>query len=218
MFDASALMPKEQVVYYKSNGSPALFANLYRLKILEAGLGLYIDCDVFCLKPIPQRDYIFGYQSDAEINNAVLKLPADSSVLRDALTMTGDPFYIAPWLSKKKRRQHRFRKAIGLPIHISQYQWGKLGPEAITYFVCKAGLEHHAATIDVFYPVHYDQVSLLLDPELSLTDIITPRTLCVHLFDRRLKERLTDGAVPACSPLGEMMDRCGYPMNEAVRQ
>jgi hypothetical protein len=218
IFDASALMPKERVVYYKSNGSPALFANFYRLKILEAGLGLYIDCDVFCLKPIPQRDYIFGYQSDAEINNAVLKLPADSGVLREALTMTSDPFYVAPWLSKKKRRHHRLRKAIGLPIHISHYQWGKLGPEAITYFVGKAGLKHHAATIDVFYPIHYGQVSLLLDPELSLADITTPRTLCIHLFDRMLKGRLTDGAIPAGSPLGEMMDRCGYPLNDAVRQ
>jgi hypothetical protein len=30
--DASRLMPREQIVYYKSNGSPALFSNLYRLK------------------------------------------------------------------------------------------------------------------------------------------------------------------------------------------
>ncbi|WP_181592019.1 glycosyltransferase [Mesorhizobium atlanticum] len=211
-FDASALMPKERVVYYKSNGSPALFSNFYRLKILEAGLGVYIDCDVFCLKPIPQRDYIFGYQSDVEINNAVLKLPANSDVLREALTMTNDPFYIAPWLSKKKQRQHRLRKAIGLPIHISHYQWGKLGPEAITYFLGKAGLNHHAATIDVFYPVHYGQVSLLLDPELSLSDVVTPRTLCVHLFDRMLRRRLDGGAIPEGSPLGEMMGLCGYPM------
>ncbi|MGX8010209.1 hypothetical protein ACVDG8_015215 [Mesorhizobium sp. ORM8.1] len=96
VFDASALMPKDRIVYYKENGSPSLFANLYRLKILQAGLGVYIDCDVFCLKPIPQADYIFGYQTDTELNNAVLKLPADSSVLREALAMTEDPFTSLP--------------------------------------------------------------------------------------------------------------------------
>lgn len=212
IFDASALMPKERIVYYKSNGSPSLFANLYRLKILEAGMGLYIDCDVFCLKPIPSGDYIFGYQTDTELNNAVLKLPADSRVLREALAMTHDPFYIIPWLSGKKRRRHRLRKAIGLPIHISHYGWGKLGPEAITYFAGQAGVMHHAAPMDVFYPVHYGQVSMLLDPGLSLDDIVTPRTLCIHLFDKMLKEQMKGRAIPASSPLGQMLDRCGMPV------
>jgi hypothetical protein len=212
IFDASALMPKERIVYYKSNGSPSLFANLYRLKILEAGMGLYIDCDVFCLKPIPKADYIFGYQADTELNNAVLKLPADSIMLREALAMTEDPFYIAPWLSEKRRRRYRLRKAIGLPIHISHYGWGKLGPEAITYHAGKAGVMHHASPIDVFYPVHYGQVSMLLDPGLSLADIVTPRTLCIHLFDKMLKHRLQGRAIAAGSPLGQMLERCGLPV------
>jgi hypothetical protein len=212
VFDASALMPEDRIVYYKENGSPSLFANLYRLKILEAGLGVYIDCDMFCLKPIPQADYIFGYQTDTELNNAVLKLPADSSMLREALAMTEDPFYIAPWLSERKLRRYRLRKAIRFPIHISHYSWGKLGPEAITYFAGKAGVMHHAAPIDVFYPVHYDQVSMLLDPDLSLDDIVTSRTLCIHLFDKVLKEQMKGRAIPAGSPLGQMLDRCGLPV------
>ena len=57
--DASKLMPRDRIVYYKSNGSPSLFSNLYRLKILEAGLGLYVDCDVFCVRPIPQAGLYF---------------------------------------------------------------------------------------------------------------------------------------------------------------
>ncbi|MBW8909713.1 MAG: hypothetical protein JF620_11965 [Mesorhizobium sp.] len=212
VFDASALMPKDRIVYYKENGSPSLFANLYRLKILEAGLGVYVDCDVFCLKPIPQADYIFGYQTDTVLNNAVLKLPADSSVLREALAMTEDPFYIAPWLGEKKLRRYRLRKAIGLPVHISHYAWGKLGPEAITYFAGKANVMHHAAPIDVFYPVHHEQVSMLLDPGLSLDDIVTPRTLCIHLFDKMLKQQMKGRAIPVGSPLGQMLDRCGLPV------
>ena len=212
VFDASALMPKDRIVYYRSNGSPSLFSNLYRLKILEAGMGLYVDCDVFCLRPIPQADYIFGYQTDKELNGAVLKLPADSAMLREALAMTNDPFYIVPWLSNGKRLSYRLRKAVGLPIHISRYRWGKLGPEAITYFAGKAGVLQHAAPIDVFYPVHYRQVSMLLDPGLSLADIVTPRTLCIHLFDNMLKEQLKGRAITAGSPLGQMLDRCGLPV------
>ena len=76
-----------------------------------------------------------------------------------------------------------------LPGPYLRYDWGKLGPEAITYFAREAGIIHHAAPIDVFYPVHYYQVSMLLDPDLSLTRSCTPRTLCIHLFDKALPER-----------------------------
>lgn len=213
VFDASALMPRERIVCYKSDGSPSLFSNLYRLKILEAGMGLYVDCDVFCLKPIPQGDYIFGYQADTELNGAVLKLPPESGMLREALKMTIDPYYIAPWLKNRKRQRYRLRKAIGLPIHISRYSWGKLGPEAITYFAREAGVIHHAAPVDVFYPVHYDRVAMLLDPSLSLVDIVTPRTLCVHLFDKMLMKRLGTRPIPAGSPLGQMLERSGLQMS-----
>jgi hypothetical protein len=207
--DASKLMSRERVVYYKSNGSPSLFSNLFRLKILEAGLGLYVDCDVFCVRPIPKQDYIFGYQTGDQLNGAVLKLPVGSQTLIEMLKFADDPYYIVPWLVRSKLLRYRFRKFIGLPIHISNYSWGKLGPEAITYFAHEAGTIHHAAPIDVFYPVSHHQVALLIDPHLSLADIGTPRTLCIHLFGHTLSQRMKGRAIPASSPLGQMLERCG---------
>ncbi|MGT2466078.1 MAG: galactosyltransferase Lgt5 [Mesorhizobium sp.] len=211
IFDASQLMPRERIIAYRSNGSPSLFSNLYRLKILEAGMGLYVDCDVYCLKRIPQAAYIFGYQTDTEINGAVLKLPADSDMLREALKMVDDPYFIAPWLGERKRRRYHLRRAIGLPIDISHYGWGMLGPCAMTYFAGKAGVMGHASSIDVFYPVHYSQVSLLLDPDLSLADIVTSRTLCIHLCDNSLKVPLGDRPIPAGSPLSQLLELSSLP-------
>lgn len=208
-FDASRLMSRDQIVYYKSNGSPSLFSNLYRLKILEAGLGLYVDCDVFCLRPIPRRDYIFGYQASDQLNGAVLKLPAGSQTLLEMLKFAEDPYYIAPWLRRSKLARYKVRRFIGLPIHISNYGWGKLGPEALTFFARQAGTTHHAAPIDVFYPIHYQQVAMLLDPELSLSHIGTPRTLCIHLFDQTLRQQMAGHAIAPGSPLGQMLRSCG---------
>ncbi|WP_171892279.1 galactosyltransferase Lgt5 [Mesorhizobium erdmanii] len=208
--DASKLMSRDQVVYYRSNGSPSLFSNLYRLKILEAGLGLYVDCDVFCLRPIPKQDYIFGFQASDQLNGAVLKLPVGSQILLEMLKFADDPYYIVPWLVGSKRLRYKLRKFIGLPIHISNYGWGKLGPEAITYFAGSTGVIRHAAPIDVFYPVSHHQVAMLLDPNLSLSHIGTPRTLCIHLFDHTLRQWMTGRAVPDRSPLGQMLERCGF--------
>lgn len=210
--DASRLMPRERIVHYRSNGSPSLFSNLYRLKILEAGIGPYVDCDVFCLKPIPMLDYVFGYQADDQLNGAVLKLPVGSRMLLEALKMAEDPYYIAPWLKRRKHRWYRLRRAIGLPIHISRYHWGKLGPEAVTYLARSTGVICHALPIDVFYPVHFKQVSMFLDPDISLSEIGTSRTLCIHLFDHALEQMMKGRPIPPTSPLGQMLDRCGLPL------
>jgi hypothetical protein len=176
-------------------------------------MGLYVDCDVFCVKPVPQQDYVFGYQTNGELNGAVLKVPPGSRMLLEALKMTEDPYYIAPWLGRERRQWYGFRKAIGLPIHISRYGWGKLGPQAITYLARTTDVIHHAAPIDVFYPVLHSQVTMFLDSGLSLSDIGTPRTLCIHLFDQILGKWMNGRTISPRSPLGQMLDRCGLPLD-----
>ena len=81
--DAAGLLPEDRIIRYRGNGSYALFSNLLRYEVLKAGLGLYVDCDMFCLRPIQDADYIFGYEGifRGSISNAVLKLPSDSPTL-----------------------------------------------------------------------------------------------------------------------------------------
>jgi hypothetical protein len=209
--DARRLMPEDRIIRYRSNGSASLFSNLFRLKILEAGLGLYVDCDVFCLRVFEDADYIFGFETDDRLNGAVLKMPAGSAMLQDFLSMTEDPHFIAPWLPRSRRRWRVLRKAIGLPAGLDAYDWGDLGPRATTYFAGRAGVLDRAAPVDVYYPVPFERVRLLVDPGLALEDISTPRTRGVHLYHQVLK-RLTTRPIPPTSPLGGMFDRCGMPL------
>lgn len=208
--DAGLLMPESRVVRYKNNGSPSLFSNLFRLKILESNLGVYVDCDVFCLKPFESRDYLFGFEDDDTLNGAVLGLPRDSEMLAWALEMTRDPHYIAPWLKPRKRRQLRLRKALGLPASLTDYKWGVLGPQAITYFARASGKLHFGVPPDVFYPVHYRRVKTLLDPGLDIADLVTGRTVGIHLYNEMLKSFAGTGGIHGDSPLGQMFRHCGH--------
>src|SRR5690606_33677576 len=56
--DARQLLPEEDLVRHR-NGSFALSSDYMRYEIMRLGLGLYIDCDVYCLEPIDDADYIF---------------------------------------------------------------------------------------------------------------------------------------------------------------
>ena len=55
--DASRLLPLSRL--FRTKGSLAPFADLLLYELLGAGLGLYVDCDVFCLRAIEDADYIF---------------------------------------------------------------------------------------------------------------------------------------------------------------
>lgn len=55
--------------------------------------------------------------------------------------------------------------------------------------------------IDIFYPLHFQQTSLLAQAGLRIADIVIPRSLGLHLYSHSLK-----GLQPAAgSPLHEVM-------------
>lgn len=201
LFDASKLMKEEEIVLHKKTGSLTLAADRYRYRILREGMGLYVDCDVYCLQPFPQDQYVFGWEDDDTINNAVLNMPHDSALLKHILKASEDSFFIPPWRSKNKIRYARLRKAIGLPIHVSKQKWGTIGPRLISYCAKELGLEDKASPLDIFYPVYFKQLDLLYERGLTIADITTPRTLGVHLYNSLLKDR----SVVAGSPLHAML-------------
>ncbi len=180
-------MPESAIIRYRKSGSYSLFSNLYRLKILEAGLGLYVDCDVYCLKPIPDKDYIFGFETDKQLNGAVLKLPSDSDVLKNFLAATSKRAFVPPWFKTSRRWPLNVRRAIGMPVTVDKLPWGTLGPSALTYFAREAGVIDRGEPADVFYAVPYNRVGLFVDPGAQVDDLISSRTLCLHLYHQKLK-------------------------------
>jgi hypothetical protein len=213
--DARALMPESRIVRYDKSGSPALFANLFRYQLLRAGLGLYVDCDMYCVRPIQDADYIFGWQDEWTICNAVLKLPPDSPILTKLCNLKDG--FIPPWIGRRETLKLRFRELIGGPRLLGQMRWGTTGPKAVTWYAKQDGLASHAAPTDVFYPIAKSHIHLLLDPDLRLDELITPRTQAVHLWNQLFVKRadklsnlqsfvprdLDD--VPPTSPLGRII-------------
>jgi hypothetical protein len=201
-FDATQLMRREEIVRYR-NGSLALSSNIYRYRLLRAGLGLYVDCDVFCLRPFPEDEYLMGWERPDSINNAVLAAPADSPFLRDVSAAAENRHFIAPWLNGRRRRRALLLRAIGRPRHVSAQPWGTTGPMLITHMAAKHGLTELALPVDAFYPLALDHVELLDDPGVSLAELTTSRSYAIHLWHSvgRLQ-----AAVPG-SPLHAMLGR-----------
>lgn len=187
--DANLIIPKDKIIRHKETGSYALFSDVFRYELLKKVDGIYVDCDVYCLKPliIPEHGYLFGFEDDKMINGAVLALPQDSELLNKLIEIAYDEYFVPPWYPIKKQKRLKFKKRFGLSKHISEMPWGIIGPEAITYYAKHFHITALTQKIDIFYPVHYDRISMLTDESLTINELITHRTLCIHLYNERLR-------------------------------
>ncbi|AJY46563.1 glycosyltransferase [Martelella endophytica] len=201
LFDAETLLPRADARPHKRSGSYAFASDIYRYRILQAGLGVYVDCDVFCVKPLPDTSYLFGFEKEGRLNGAVLGAPADSEFVSYLNGVTRLRAFVPPWEKKKKRMKLGIRAKLGLSIDPSSLPWGAFGPALVTHAAQTLGLMGEAQPIDVFYPLHYDHLSLLTEPDLSLSDIVTARTTAIHLYNHKMSA----ADIPENSPLGEIL-------------
>ena len=201
--DANQLIPETYLVRHRKTGDLSLFSDFLRYVLIQKGLGLYVDCDVYCLKPIVDTDFIVGWYRDDLVNNAILKLPPDCPALSDLCSIPINRQYIPPWFSTSKRLKFQLRRLIGRG-GVEDLPWGTVGPTALTYFLQKHNLFSHAQPSDIFYPLPSDQFNLLFDPELSVADLVSQRTITIHLSNTVLKRRL-EGYIPTNCPLDELV-------------
>lgn len=187
--DANLIMSEDKIIKHNETGSYALFSDIFRYELMRKVEGIYVDCDVYCLKPliIPEHGYLLGFEDDNWINGAVLRIPSDSLLLDSLLNAAYDPQFVPPWYSKSRQFRLKTKKAFGIGTSIADMPWGVIGPKAITYYLHKYQEIKYVQPIDIFYPVHYQCISQLCDPNLTVQDITTSRTLAIHLYNEMLR-------------------------------
>jgi hypothetical protein len=199
--DASRLMKDTEIIRHKKTGSLAIASDIFRYRILTEGLGVYVDCDVFCLKPVKYRKYLMGWQDDTLVCSAILAAPPNSDLVRFLADASNDPTFIPPWIKPWKRKTLLIRKAIGIPQKVTTMRWGVIGPTLLTHAIKKFGLENETQPIDVFYPLAPKHRPLLKRPGLRLLDLATPNSEVIHLWNSRFDYQ----TVPQGSPLDEIL-------------
>lgn len=186
--DAAAILPMEQMLRNSATASPALGSNIFRYKILQLGLGCWVDTDILLLKRIEtEGEVVFGYQDSNSINGAVLYVPKGSSLVADLVHYVQTRPVVPPWWPLRKKTNQMARHIIGLALAPEALPWGIFGPQALSHFITKNGLEKQAQDIPVFYPVYYLDAETTFDADVDMSDYIRPETISVHLWNNDLK-------------------------------
>jgi hypothetical protein len=200
--DAREILPADRIVCYH-NGSFALFSNYFRYALQRAGAGLWLDADVYCLRPLEFDDpYLFGWQLDHAVGTAVLRLPPDAPFL-PLLMETFEGKIIPPWATEKQRKRAQNLLARNGDISLAMMGWGFTGPKALTHCVLAHNLEHCAKPPSVFYPTSSADVGWTRDPTASVDRVIAADTVAVHLWNEKIKAFKNEPA-PAGSFLAQL--------------
>ncbi len=196
--DASEVLPEAAILRHE-RGSVALFSDWFRYELQRRALGTWVDTDNYLLARLDmERPYLFGKQivepprpwrrrQRESIAAGVLRLPADSPMLPPLLEQFERPG-IPDWVTWYSAARANVRRLITGNFDLSRLPWGTAGPFAVTALAERYGLSSEALPIDVFNPVPWYQARWIVDPEVRLEDLVTDKTVGVHLWNECIKD------------------------------
>ena len=182
--DAAEILSPEEFFVYEDGpgkGSPAVFANLFRYKLLAEKGGWWVDTDVLCLlDEIPAFTEFFAAEDDTLINVAIMRFPP------------GHPLMV-----RCLEEARRMGRAV---------RWGDTGPYLFTRLVNGLGYRDRALPPELAYAVHHSRAIDILRPSRCTALIeCTKRAPFVHLYNASLI--LNGVQKKKAPPAGSMLDR-----------
>ena len=217
--DAAEIMPEDKLLRYADTGSVALGANLWRYELMAKDLGYWVDMDLIFLKPFDfPGDYVFGWEHENWINNAVLLAPAESGMTK-SLRMLPRDNQRPPWFGPRRSLTYYWRRLTtgkGMKmgtIKVAEMPWGTYSAGLVTYVAKKQGVSAHAQPPSVFYPVRWKDATTLYGPAEHIQAQITNDTRAVHMWNSRLTS-LFDKPPPEGSYIAEACRKFGVEPSE----
>jgi len=164
--DAAEIAPREEAFVYRHGyggaGWSAVFADVFRYKLLAERGGWWVDTDVVCLsRDIPHYEEFVAREDYAWVTCAVMHFPPAHPVM-------------VLCYEQAKQKGHAVR-------------WGDTGPRLLTRILDETGRMAGVRPAALCCPMHYSEVSDLLLP--SRFDRATERlgaALFLHLWNRTL--------------------------------
>lgn len=204
--DANVILPWSKVQSRLGDEpSPSLVADWFRLLLMRREAGIWVDADVVCIRPIRLADeMIAGWESDAFVNTAVLRLGRNNPILVDLLRAF-DACRVPEWVPFRRGYKAHIRQALTGSVGPASLPRATFGPRGLTALAAKHGLLSRAMDRDVFYPLHPRNAGRLFEA-VALSSVLTDRCLTVHLWNEKISHRKA-APVPAGSMLAELMQR-----------
>jgi len=132
------------------------FSDFFRMRLMAANAGLWLDADVLLLKPVeidPAKP-CFAWERPRQLGNSVLYLPPHDPIVLAFEGLMKQDELTPDWLSLRHRLTFALRKLRGGSSRLSDIRVAIFGPAALTALAGRAGELHYALPKKAFYAVH----------------------------------------------------------------
>jgi hypothetical protein len=169
--NAEEIMPRSQIFQYQvgeGKGSFSACSNLFRYLLLFKKGGIWIDLDIFPLRPLAyEADYVFASETvrleqDRILASCFIKVPPQSPLMASCVE-------------------------IALQKDWNTIEWGEIGPQLLTQQVKKFNLEKYVLPSWEICPLGWDETELLTKPSLNWHP--PKRSKAVHLNNEMLRRQ-----------------------------
>ena len=189
ILDAERVLPRSAVFEHRRTQSLAPFADWFRYKLLFERGGIWADADVVCLRPLDfPSPWIYAWQDDRYINNAVLGLPAGDTMAGWLASCCENPNRVLPY-DGLEIRFRKLRRRILRGNRRDAVRWGETGPKGLTRAVGHFGYIRRALPSWHFYPVPLQKHMTLFEAQRDADGVELSGSHAVHLWNQLLKER-----------------------------
>jgi hypothetical protein len=186
LLDANEILPENEIFRFGKSATYAVFADLFRYKLLVEKGGWWVDMDLVCLKPFDfHAEYVFATERDVlgrvSLTNGIIKVPKGSEVLKRALAFCQNE-------------------------NVQQLPWAATGPDLLDRLVSGSELAMYCQQPVTFCPVDPTRWLSLVLP--WPTSAVTSNTYTVHLWNEMWRRYPLDkDQVYAPSSLYEQLKR-----------
>lgn len=186
--DAREVLPEDQIFTYgpsagPGNGSMAAFSNVFRYKLLLDRGGWWVDTDVVCVRPFPDRRAVVAAERypDKKVIAAscAMCFPPGSDVMRYCLDEAN-------------------------AVDKATLKYSEIGPKLVNRAIQKFGQRRLLAHPDEFCPIDWFTVEKLVQPGVT----VPRRAYAVHLWNEMWRRAGMDKSQPP--PEGSLVHRLLY--------
>jgi hypothetical protein len=182
--DAAEILPEDQIIHHWS-GSVSLFSNHFRYELQRRGLGTWLDCDAYLLRPLEsEHPYLLAEFEPGWVSPGVLRLPPESPMLTPLLALF-EQRTVPPWLPWRAKVAAYWRLARTGRSGLSHMPWGSAGPLALTHVARQCGLIGLAHPAAAYHPLPWQQADRIRHEPLEA--LIEPDTVSIHVWNERIK-------------------------------
>ena len=209
--DGNDILGADKMVRHGRSQSAALFSDRFRYEVLGRGLGAWIDTDLLFIKaPQNSGDCLLGWEDDELVGSAFIWIKPRHPLIDDLRRLAADDHLIPAWLPAWKRSYLAIRKAMGKPRHVSDLDWGVIGPHLLTWLLQQSDLASQVGPTSWFSPLPWDERRKIADGNFDWQSLIKPETVCAHLWNYGLTPELRNREPQQGSLLQTVARNCGF--------